>query len=223
MKVFHLLEHSYTCKCKIPYEERLPLREKKEDEDFWSYQLQVAGYLNSHSCEKNPNYFLFQLEGDFYLIVYYECITLGDKTGYFKDLLKKSIEDSRGKKFANIRKSINYEELLKRMKKGEFQFKNYHEEIMHIYKGSFGVSEYCITRKVDYFQKVFSQDIFKQNYLKAIEELKKLDLYHVFKDEIYRLYNENLISGNYYNLEKLEIEVTDILIKQINKIGNGNS
>jgi uncharacterized protein YqgQ len=221
METFHLKEHSSFCPCKTPYNQREPIRKKHLDEDDYAYSFKVAKYYNSYLCEKNPRYFLFQLSGKFHLIVYYDCIARPDYTEFFTALIKQSVTNTKGKKYANIRKSIPFNELLNDMKKGLFQFKNYHEEIIHIYKGSFKVPQYCITRKTDYFERVFEENLFRENYLKAIDELKKLGLYELLKNELYKLYESNIIPGNYYS-DKTSILVTNELIKQINKIANGN-
>jgi hypothetical protein len=221
MKVFHLTEHSNRCPCKTPIEKREAMRKKHDNEDDWTYSFKMASYFNKHLCEKNPSYFLFQLNSDFHLIVYYDCIARPDHTEFFTYLLKESVTNTKGKQFANIRKSIPFNKILDEMKKGNFQFKNYHEEVMHIYDGCFKVPKYCITRKTEYFQKVFQEDIFHQNYLQAVQKLKELDLYDLLGKDLYQLFDCNTIPGNYYS-DKTAISVTNKLITQINKIANGN-
>jgi hypothetical protein len=214
MKTFHLKEHSLSCPCNTPHEER----EVILTDNYWEKSIYQMKYV----CEKTPSRFFFQLNGEFFMVVHYDCITHGDQSGFIVDLLKNSLNESKDKRLSNVKKSIPLNDLIKDMKKGEFSFKNYHEEIVHIYKGSFKVPEYCIIRKTDYFNTVFSTRQFRQNYLKAIEYLKNHDLYERYVDDLYNLYKLNLIPGQYLVTEKEVIQTTNILIQQINKISNGN-
>jgi hypothetical protein len=212
MKVFHLKEHSYSCPCNEPHEHR----ENFITDNFYQNLI----YKNRYNCEKNPSRFIFQMDGDFYMIVYYECVTLSDYSGYFTELLQKAIAGLKEKRLSLVKKSRPLNDVLNDIKRGDFSFKNYHEEIMHIYDGSFKVPEYCITRKTDYFNEFFSSKQFTENYHKALDYLKSQDIHEVYIDELHRLYNLNRIID--YAHDKTIIQSTNKLIEQINKIANGN-
>jgi hypothetical protein len=214
MNVYHLKEHSKFCPCNTPHEKR----EVIETDSYWEKSVYNMRYV----CEHTPSRFFFQLNGEFFMVVYYDCITHGDKIGFIVELLKNSLNEAKDKRLSNIKKSIPLKELIKEMKKGKFSFKNYHEEIVHIYNGSFKVPEYCIVRKTDYFNTIFSTNQFHKNYLKAIEYLKEHDLYETYGNYLWRIYELNLIPGQYYVKEKEVIQTTNLLIQQINKIANAN-
>lgn len=215
MDIHKLDYHAFHCKCKTPYQERIIDPKVFED----SYSMFWHGF--EYVCEKNPQYFLFQLGGKFHLIIFYRCIVGGDERDFFTSLLKESVSESKGKRYSNIKKSVRLDELVIKIKKGDFTFKNYHEEVIHIYNGSFGVPFYCITRLTDYFQTVFSQDEFRENYKIAKEKLKELDLFELLGDKLTQLFEVNLIHDRYY-LETQSHKAIDSIIKHINKIANGN-
>jgi hypothetical protein len=215
METFHLKEHSYSCACKTPYEERKIIN----TDSYWEKSIYEMRYV----CEKTPQRFFFQLNGKFYMIVYYSCVTLGDFSGYFTDLLNRSIKDVKDKRLSRVKKSIPLDDLIKKMKQGDFLFKNYHEEIVHIYEGNFKVPQYCIIHKTDYFNTIFSNIEFNENYQKALQFLKDNNIYERYYNEIHQLYKYNLIPKNYlHNREYYAIQTTNLLITQINKIANGN-
>jgi hypothetical protein len=160
------------------------------------------------------------MDGNFYMIIYYGCVTLGDYSGYFTSLLQKAIVGLKEKRLSLVKKSVPLHEILKDIKRGDFSFKNYHEEIMHIYDGSFKVPEYCIIRKTDYFNNFFSSNEFTENYKKALEYLKSNKYSDYYIEQLQRLYSLNKITD--YSDDRLVIQSTNKLITQINKIANGN-
>jgi hypothetical protein len=214
MNIYYLDNHDEFCPCNQKECDRF--HEPVEENDFFDSSY---FYRLKYICEKNPEYFLFQLDRDFHLIIYYRCISGTNESDFFTSLIKKSIEGTKGKKYANVKKSIPLNDWLNQIKKGDFDIKNYFEEVIHIYDGSFKVPNYCITRRLDFFDVTFLNDDLKKNYIKAKEKLIEKNLDFLLND-LNELYHVNYINSSYVS-DKEVVKTIDSLIKQINKLANG--
>lgn len=217
MKIYQLTEHSFFCPCSKEKKDRIDCIDN-DNNDFI-----VNDYLTriKYSCEKNPSYFLFQLDRNFHLIIYYDCIARPNYTDFFTQLIKESTLKSKGKKFANVKKSIPLKDWIKTVKSGEFDIKNYFEEIIYIYDGNFKVPDYCIIRRLDFFDVALRNDELTSNYNEAKEKLTQMNLDFLL-DQLYDLYRHNIMWKDYVT-DKEIITTTNLLIKQINKLANGNN
>lgn len=168
----------------------------------------------------NNNEFFFQAGGQFYLIVYCDCMVpyhinhLDEKM----DVIRMVIENVKiYSLYTAYRERIDT--TLKDFRLRGIALKTMVKDINYIYSNNAG-KRFAITSKIDYIDRIFNQEEFKKNYEETLSELSVYDNTRdrsYLINELKELYSFNIWWEDNYEIVKTIDHMRTLINKQINK------
>lgn len=165
------------------------------------------------SCD--PKHFLFQIDYDFCLLTYPECLDVADHLDFKHDCLKTISSNRKGKP---IQKACGVKPTIRDNKLSAL-IESSIEEILFIYGDATG-KEYCFTKRAPYSEYLSKSASYDEAAEQAIKDLRQLDLshwdYNNLVCQVQKLHEANWRNTPFLK-DTQKLTLTDILSKKILK------